>query len=167
MIFFQQSFDSYTAEQMVYNAEVMVALCECFFCLSPSNQLWLLERLLDIIKKYVHNRQICCHGGLIGHLLSLLGQHHSGEQQLNNGSTGTNMRDFSLSTVNVMVKQVCVYQMYAHLSDLLCYVHHICSTIFPLILGVKVFHIWMYVCRTFIVYIRKEIIKLSQSNLAD
>ena len=48
------------------------------------------------------------------------------------------------------MSQVCVHQMYAHLgvhtSDVctaqrFTVLHHICSTIFPLILGVKVLHI--------------------------
>jgi len=89
---------------MVYNAEAMVALHEYFFCLSPSDQLWLLERLLGIIKKYVHNQQRCCHGGLIHHLLSLLGQHHSGEQQLNNESAGNDRSEDSVSPVNVIAQ---------------------------------------------------------------
>ena len=47
------------------------------------------------------------------------------------------------------MSQVCVHQMYAHLgvhtSDVrtpqrFTVLHHICSTIFPLILGVKVLH---------------------------
>ena len=39
--------------------------------------------------------------------------------------------------------QVCVHQqMYAHLSDLLCY--NTFAALFPLILGVKVLHIYLY-----------------------
>ena len=75
----------------MYNADALAALHGCFYRLPLSDQLWLLDRLLDIVKKYVHNQQKCCRGGLIRHLLSLLGQYHSGEQQLTNESTGATL----------------------------------------------------------------------------
>ena len=56
-----------------------------------------------------------------------------------------------------MMSEVCVHQMYAHpnvrTSDVrtpqgFSVLHHICSTIFPLILGVKVLHIRLYLHNT-------------------
>ena len=94
--FIIQSFDGCVTEQMVYNGDALATLHDCFYRLPLSDQLWLLDRLLDIVKKYVHNQQKCCQAGLICHLLSLLAQHHNGEQQLTNDSTGTKHRDISL-----------------------------------------------------------------------
>lgn len=86
--FLLQSFDGCVAEQMVHNANALTTIHNCFYHLSPSNQLWSLDKLLDIVKKYIHNQQKCCQGGLIGHLLSLLAQHHRAERQLSEDAIG-------------------------------------------------------------------------------
>ena len=61
-------------------------------------------------------------------------------------------------TITKSMSQVCIHQMYTHLSNLLCYVDHICSIIYPLILGVKVIHTYtistVYACTTVCTYIR-------------
>jgi len=86
-----QLFDGYVAEWMVFNADALIMVYHCFFHLSPPDQPWILDKLLDIVRKSVHNQQKCCQGGLISHLLSLLTQNHHGEQELSNESTGTNL----------------------------------------------------------------------------